>query len=84
VRQFDYNTNSDAILHLRYTARDGGGLLRKGAVDKLKTMIDEAQAAESVRLFPVRHEFPTEWASFKSIEIQKSIVIGITQKEKKR
>jgi hypothetical protein len=25
VRQFDYNTISDAILHLRYTARDGGG-----------------------------------------------------------
>lgn len=64
VRQFDYNTISDVILHLRYTAREGGGLLRKGASEKLKTMIDEAQAAGSVRLFSVRHEFPTEWAKF--------------------
>ena len=27
-RQFDYDTISDVILHLRYTAREGGGLLR--------------------------------------------------------
>ncbi|MCX9029027.1 MAG: hypothetical protein OIN86_12730 [Candidatus Methanoperedens sp.] len=36
VRQFDYNTISDVILHLRYTARDGGEQLRKGASEKLK------------------------------------------------
>ena len=65
-RQFDYDTISDVILHIRYTAREGGGLLRKGAMDNLKTAIDEAQAAGSVRLFSVRHEFPTEWAKFQS------------------
>src|SRR5439155_6781395 len=32
-RQFDYDTISDVILHIRYTAREGGGLLRKGAMD---------------------------------------------------
>src|SRR5581483_6343918 len=31
VRQFDYDTMTDVILHLRYTARDGGALLRDGA-----------------------------------------------------
>ena len=30
----------------------------------LKTAIEEATAAGSVRLFSVRHEFPTEWAKF--------------------
>jgi hypothetical protein len=70
VRQFDYDTISDVILHLRYTAREGGGLLRNGAVSNLKTKIEEAQASGSVRLFSVRHEFPTEWAKFKSIEIE--------------
>ena len=35
-RQFDYDTISDVILHIRYTAREGGGLLRNGAVDNLK------------------------------------------------
>ena len=67
VRQFDYNTISDAILHLRYTAQDGGGLL--SAVEKHKTMIDVVHAAGSVRLFSVRHEFPTEWARFTSVKI---------------
>ena len=69
-RQFDYDTISDVILHLRYTAREGGGLLRNGAVAHLKTRIDEAQAAGSVRLFSIRHEFPTEWAKFQSAQLR--------------
>jgi hypothetical protein len=69
VRQFDYDTISDVILHLRYTAREGGGLLRNGAVANLNTSIEEARAAGSVRLFSVRHEFPSEWAKFKRIEL---------------
>jgi len=38
---------------------------RKGESEKLKTMIDDVWATGSVRLFSVRHEFPTEWANFK-------------------
>lgn len=70
VRQFDYDTISDVILHLRYTAREAGGLLRVGAVENLKKQIGDAQAAGSVRLFSVRHEFPTEWARFKRASAQ--------------
>jgi hypothetical protein len=62
--QFDYDTISDVILHLRYTARDGGGLLRDGAIAHIKKLIAESQAVGCVRLFSVRHEFATEWASF--------------------
>lgn len=69
-RQFDYDTIADVIIHLRYTAREGGSLLRNGAVANLKTHIEEAQAAGSVRLFSVRHEFSTEWARFKHVQIQ--------------
>lgn len=64
--QFDYNTISDVILHVRYTAREGGGLLRNAAIARGKQLIGEAQAAGSVRLFTVRHEFPTQWAQFQS------------------
>jgi hypothetical protein len=64
-RQFDYDTISDVILHIRYTAREGGGPLRGGAVENLTKRIESATAAGSVRLFSVRHEFPTEWAKFK-------------------
>ncbi len=63
---FDYDTISDVILHIRYTAREGGGLLRNAAIADLKTLIQEGHAAGSVRLFSVRHEFPSEWARFQS------------------
>ena len=62
--QFDYDTISDAILHIRYTAREGGGLLRNGAIAHVKELAKEAQAVGSVRLFSIRHEFPSEWAKF--------------------
>jgi hypothetical protein len=39
-------------------------LLRQGAISNLKTLIDDAKAAGSVRLFSVRDEFPNEWAKF--------------------
>jgi hypothetical protein len=64
ARQFDYQTISDVILHIRYTAREGGALLRRESVENLKTAIAKAEAAGSVRLFSVRDEFPTEWAKF--------------------
>ena len=58
--QFDYQSISDVILHIRYTAREGGRLLRNGAIAHVKELFADAQAAGSVRLFSVRHEFPTE------------------------
>ena len=64
--QFDYDTISDVILHLRYTAREGGGLLRNAAMTELDKLIQAGQAAGSVRLFSIRHEFPGEWHRFKT------------------
>jgi beta-phosphoglucomutase-like phosphatase (HAD superfamily) len=67
--QFDYQTITDVILQLRYTAREGGALLRDAALTHLKTRIDEAEAVGSTRMFSIRHEFPTEWARFTSTTI---------------
>jgi hypothetical protein len=69
LRQFDYETIADVILHVRYTAREGGALLGKGAVTNLKTAIENAATVGSVRLFSARHEFPTEWAKFKNVQL---------------
>lgn len=66
VRQFDFETIADVILHVRYTAREAGALLRKNAVANLQKSIDNAQTIGSVRLFSVRHDFPTDWAKFKN------------------
>ena len=65
-RQFDYATISDVILHIRYTARDGRDSLRQKAVEHVQQLISKAEAVGMVRLFSVRHEFPSEWAKFQS------------------
>ncbi len=64
IRQFDYDTISDVILHIRYTAREGGELLRRGAMENLRALIGQGEAPGSMRLFSLRHEFPSEWANF--------------------
>lgn len=64
--QFDYDTISDVVLHIRYTARDGGAQLRAAALQRIKDLIDAGRAVGSVRLFSIRREFPTEWAKFKN------------------
>jgi hypothetical protein len=66
IRQFDYDTISDVIIHMRYTAREGGAILRNAASANLNAAVEEARAVGSVRLLSVRHEFPGEWAKFKS------------------
>jgi len=58
LRQFDYNTISDIILHLSYTARDDATLrtsVETAIVDSLTTY---ATTAGMHRLFSLRHEFP--------------------------
>jgi hypothetical protein len=68
LRQFDYNTISDVILHLRYTARDGGETLRDAATAELQKTINAAvsdsQNKGVFRLFSARQEFPDAWYQF--------------------
>lgn len=58
-RSFDYDTISDVVLTIRYTARSEGNKqeAKKAAVKWLK--------AHSARVFSMRHEFGSEWAAFK-------------------
>lgn len=72
-RQFDYDSIADIILHVRYTSREGGALLQTGALANLDTLIKAAQTQGIARLFSVRHEFPAEWAKFKSAKINGAV-----------
>lgn len=60
LRQFDYNTIADVILHIRYTAREGGALLSNAATNYIK---DEllVEAGTLNQLFSLKHDFPNEW-----------------------
>jgi len=60
-RQFDYQTITDVVLHLKYTARDGGAALRKVAITNLNQLLKSDSGKLQFRLFSLRHEFPSEW-----------------------
>ena len=61
-RTFDYNTISDVILHIRYTARQGVNPTSvKAALDGL---FQEANQSNLALLFSLRHDFPSEWSAF--------------------
>lgn len=63
-RQFDYDTISDVVLHLRYTARQGGTPQWDKAVEHMKELVGEANEAGLALLFSLKHDFPTEWHRF--------------------
>lgn len=66
-RQFDYDTISDVVLHFKYTARDGGMPLRDAAVTNLKQRLLDDEGKPQIRLFSLRHEFPSEWHKLRTI-----------------
>jgi Tc toxin complex TcA C-terminal TcB-binding domain len=64
LRPFDYTTISDVILHVRYTARDGGGELAAQATKELQATLAAASQSGLGLLFSLRYDFPTEWSAF--------------------
>jgi hypothetical protein len=60
--QFDIDTLSDVILHLNYTAREGGEILRQAANEAAQKNLPGA----GHRFFDVKHEFPDLWHRFQS------------------
>jgi Tc toxin complex TcA C-terminal TcB-binding domain len=61
-RQFDYNTISDVILHVRYTARQG--VDRTKVKSTLDDLFQQASQSNLALLFSLRHDFSTEWSAF--------------------
>lgn len=64
LRQFDYGTISDAILHVKYTAREDAGPFKNGALTHLRDYMSQDEAIPSLRLFDLRQEFPSQWHRF--------------------
>jgi hypothetical protein len=69
--QFDYNTISDVILHIKYTARFDGGLAlgANGAKSNLDKVMGQTETPTNeqgalYRIFSLKHEFANEWNKF--------------------
>lgn len=67
-RQFDLNTISDVVIHLNYTAREGGEALKTAASNSFNTKLNTLALSENrrglYRVFDLKHEFPTQWQQF--------------------
>lgn len=74
-RQFDYASIADVILHIRYTARDGGAALRRQAVAHLEEVVAEHAASGLSLLLGLPHEFPAEWHRFVTGEAEFEAVV---------
>ena len=66
IPSFDYSTITDVILHISYTARDGGQALAGPATKATENALADATKAPSYLLLSLRHDFPTEWYAFTS------------------
>lgn len=67
-RQFDLNTISDVVIHLNYTAREGGEALKTAASNSFNAKLNTLALSENrqglYRVFDLKHEFPTQWQQF--------------------
>jgi hypothetical protein len=62
LRQFDYNTISDAFIHVSYTSREDAGPFKTSAIDNLRSFLGEGMS--SLKMISLRQEFPTQWQQF--------------------
>ncbi|XXY21867.1 neuraminidase-like domain-containing protein [Sorangium sp. So ce216] len=61
---FDMDTLSDVVIHLRYTARDGGVPLRSAARTARDGWLEGAEGTPLARMFSLRQEFSVGWQGF--------------------
>ncbi|MEL6717562.1 MAG: insecticidal toxin complex protein, partial [Bacteroidota bacterium] len=54
---FDLGSLNDVIIHMNYTARDGGFLLREQALSYAKNYLPDG----GNKFFDLKNEFPSEW-----------------------
>lgn len=70
VRQFDYRSIADVVIHLKYTAVEGGDYLKQAASKAVTGQLEEiSQALSETGLhvaFDMQHDLPNEWNMFKN------------------
>ncbi|WP_109302587.1 neuraminidase-like domain-containing protein [Aquimarina sp. AU474] len=70
-RQFDYDTISDAIVHVRYTANEGGERMKKAAIDTVvdfnKNNEELGQQEGLFSIIDLKHDLSNEW--YKAMQV---------------
>ena len=64
LRQFDYSTITDPILHIKYTAREDAGVFKNGAIAHLREYLAADDTTPSWLALDLRKEFGAQWSRF--------------------
>ena len=65
-RAFNYDTISDVVIHIHYTARDGGSSLANAANTALEKIIADSEESGLVQLFSLKRDFAAQWSKYKA------------------
>ncbi|CCF44418.1 hypothetical protein CH063_03331 [Colletotrichum higginsianum] len=69
----DCKTISDVIIHLRYTAKDGGDTLRSAVEESLDTSIKDAAKNTQTALFDLKNDAPDSWHMLLSSQSERAV-----------
>ena len=82
LRQFDYDTISDVVIHVRYTSVEGGASLKREAEGSVVSYINRVEQVSKEEglfaIFDLKHDFPTQWHQLLS-QTQQPTKFTITQ-----
>jgi hypothetical protein len=65
IPQFDFETISDVVIHMRYTCRDAAHL-KTDASTLIREEVLQAADGSLLQLFNINHEFGSEWQLFRT------------------
>ena len=64
LRQFDYGSITDAVLHVKYMAREDAGVFKNGAITHLRKYLSEDETTPLLWALDLRRDFSTQWSRF--------------------
>jgi len=68
IQQFDYDTISDVVLHIKYSSREGDQIFKTASETNINARINQMGVSTNdkglMRYFSARHDFPNEWYQF--------------------
>lgn len=64
IPQFDFESISDVVLHIRYTSREAGNLKKDASEYIIENILKGPEGL--IQLFDINHEFGAEWQMFRS------------------
>jgi len=77
-RQFDYETISDVILDISFTAEDGGEHFQEKVEIQSKETLNSISSSSLYQLFDLKADFPDEWGNYNhSTELDKSLKLKL-------